>query len=243
MISLIKAIDHILLMTPAEKQEDERKAKKDVFANFADSIVKAEEEDAAAKKDILREGIAEREKKDKGAISRSRVITSRLSQMRQKADLSPFVGTSGKIKSPKIRRGEFMEILAREVLYIGNEEMEAHGGVVGLSRMKEYFEEKRDNWQLRKNDISEAVDLLIDAKLIAGKEDLGDEVIIYFKAIELSHDPKSVIQAAFGIEATYDRLLQILGWSKERLKQAIDQLIQDGIAIDDGTQIYFPGLS
>jgi hypothetical protein len=241
MISLIKLIDHMILMTPPDQSEKDQK--KEAFANFADSLIQAEKDDEQAKKDILRKGIAKREKKQKGEIESSRAITKLISELREKADLSPFVGTSGKIKSPRLRRGEFIEILSRELLYIGSEEMKETGGVVSLKHLRTYFQQKRDNWELRDQDIPEAIDHLLSQQLIANREEIEGEIIVYFQAIELSSDPKQLVEASLNIEATHERLLMILGWSEARLQQAIDQLVEDGIAIDDGTQVYFPGLS
>jgi hypothetical protein len=231
----------MVLMTPSDESNKDEKEK--AFASFADSLIQAEKDDEQAKKDILREGIAQREKKQKDKISSSRTITRMISELREKADLSPFVGNSGKIKSPRLKRGEFIEVLSRELLYVGIKEMQDSGGVVSLSHLRKFFREKRENWDLREKDIPEAIDHLLEQKLIAGRDEVDDEIIVYFQAIELSSDPKQLMEASLNIEATHERLQTILGWSEARVQQALDQLVEDGIAIDDGTQVYFPGLS
>ena len=50
-------------------------------------------------------------------------------------DFLPQVGTSGKIKSPKFRRGDFVKLLARELLLIGHDELKEFGGVISKEKL------------------------------------------------------------------------------------------------------------
>lgn len=213
------------------------------LANFAGKLEKQKEEDKEAKKKILKEGIEEREKSSKGSIMSSKAVTGTLSNMRGKAGMSAFVGTSGKIKSPRLRRGEFIEMLARELLLIGNDEFKDSGGVVTMNKLKTHFDESRDNWELRENDIEEAVKYLSKENMIPNFEKLDKDMeIIYFKPIELSQDIKKILMAAHGIEATKTGLTEILGWNKERVDAAVKQLVSIGIAVEQEDFVFFPGM-
>ncbi len=233
----------IITMSTRERPDKERKKRDNAHANFAEGLIQSEEEDKEARKEILREGVDEREKIDKSTLSSSRAVTGQLSRIREEAGLSAFVGTSGKIKSPRFRKGEFISMLAREILLIGTEEMEESGGIISLAKIKQFFAESRENWELRENDIEEAIKLLEKQEMIPGGERVSDELtIVHFKASELSKDAKHILKAALGVEVTKSSLASILGWTPKRVDIGINQMIKDKIAIEDGENIYFPGL-
>lgn len=222
---------------------EEEKSKKAALSSFADSLLNAQKEDKKAKKEILKKGIEERENSEKSALLSSRLITSKLSDMRSQADMSAFVGTSGKIKSPKFKRKEFISLLARELLLIGNEELTDKGGIISLAKLQKFFDETRDNWELRENDIKDALNFLMDEKMIPNYEKLDENIeLIYFKPIELSTDTRRILMVAHGIDATKKAIQDVLGWDKERVQLAISQLVRDGLAVEEGDFVFFPGL-
>ncbi|MHA2250012.1 MAG: hypothetical protein ACXAD7_06600 [Candidatus Kariarchaeaceae archaeon] len=230
-------------MSTRERPEEEKKKRENAFSGFADSLISAEQEDKEAKKEILREGIEEREKLDKSSITSSRAVTGKLSTMREQAGLSAFVGTSGKIKSPRFRRKEFISLLAREVLLIGRDELTDTGGILSMNKLEEHFAASRENWELREKDIDEAVELLTKQEMIPGKEKVGEELeIVHFKPSELSTDTRVILKTAMGIEVTKSSLVSLLGWSIERVEASIKQLVSDGVAILDEDNVYFPGI-
>ncbi|MCY3411194.1 MAG: hypothetical protein INQ03_06095 [Candidatus Heimdallarchaeota archaeon] len=223
----------------AEHEDEKKKA----FAAFATDLQNVEKEDELAKKEILKKGIEMREKEHKNTVKSSRLINSKLSSLREEADLSIFVGTSGKIKSPTFRREEFITLLARELLLIGNEEITGTGGIVSLVKLREHFAKTRDNWILKDKDIPEAVKLLAKEELIPSFEKLDNDLeIIYFKPAELSKDTQKILLAAHGIEATKTKIKDILGWTDERLNLGIQTLVNAGIAVADGDYLFFPGI-
>lgn len=226
---------------PADKPK--KKENVDPFASFASGLLDVEKEDKEAKKEILREGIEDLENSEKKNILSSRMLTSHLSDAREKAGLSTFVGTSGKIKSPKFRRKEFLGLLARELLYIGTEEFKDKGGIVSLQKLEEFFAENRDNWELRDDDIKKAVQVLEKEKLIPQFEKLDDELqLIHFRPVELSKDTQALLKMAHGVDVTPAKLKDMLGWQEERVNAAITLLVNSGLAVVDGETIYFPGL-
>ena len=228
-------------MVPDSSQDED--PRKSAMANFASGLLAAEEEDKKAKKAIIREGVERLEKSESALIKSSKMLTSELARIREEADMSPFVGTSGKITSPKLRRGEFIELLGRELLWIGREELKDKGGIISLSQLRSYFTTNRDNWELRDKDIPEALRWLNEEDMIPELDRLDDELtLIRFRPIELSQDTRAILKAAMGLEVTKSRLLSILGWQELRLDEALHQLEEDGIAIISGEDVYFPGL-
>jgi len=230
-------------MSPDDRPEDKEQARKSAMAGFADSLLEAQEEDKKAKKQILKEGVERLEKKEGDLIKSSKLLNSELAKVRQQADMSPFVGTSGKITSPKFRRAEFIEILAREILWIGREELKDKGGIISLHQLRDYFTTSRDNWELRDKDIPEALTWLDEHDMIPNLDKIDDELtLIHFRPVELSTDTRALLKAAMGIDATRSKLRAILGWDETRLDEALRLLEGDGIVLVDGEQIYFPGL-
>ncbi len=226
----------------SEDRADKDKVK-DAFANFAKGIKNVEKEDQEAKKEILVEGIKKREKINKKTLRSSRILTESLSKIRTEAGKSAFVGTSGKIKSPKFRRKEFVKLLARELLLIGHDELKEFGGVISKEKLDSHFTETRENWQLRENDILEALAYLVDEQLIPHTDKLDEKLeIIYFVARELSSDGKEILLASQGISPTINQLSTVLNWSEKRVESGVTQLVDDGLAIKDKDTIFFPGL-
>lgn len=226
----------------SEDRGDKDKVK-DAFANFAKGIENVEKEDQEAKEEILVTGIKKREKINKKTLRASRILTESLSKIRTEAGKSAFVGTSGKIKSPKFRRKEFVKLLARELLLIGHDELKEFGGVISKAKLDSHFTETRDNWELRENDMIEALTYLVDEQLIPHTDKLGEKLeIIYFIAQELSSDGKEILLASQGISPTIAQLSTVLNWSEDRVESAISQLVNDGLAIKDNNTIFFPGL-
>jgi hypothetical protein len=225
--------------------EDNKKGNKvkNAYSNFAQGLVDVEEDDKKAKKDILVRGIENREKSSKKTLSSSKLLTEALSKIRTEAGKSAFVGTSGKIKSPKFRRGEFIKLLARELLLIGHEEFSQYGGIISKTKLESHFIDTRTNWKLRENDIQEAVSYLVKEKLIPRIDKLNEELdMIHFIARELSIDGKEILMAAQGIDPSISRLATVLNWEEVRVKNAVQQLVSDGLAIVDDDSVYFPGL-
>ncbi|MHA2098088.1 MAG: hypothetical protein ACW99A_05330 [Candidatus Kariarchaeaceae archaeon] len=226
----------------SEDRDGDEKVKS-AFADFAKGLSDVEKEDKKARKDILIKGIEEREKINKKTLFSSKILTESLSKIRTEAGQSAFVGTSGKIKSPKFRRGEFVKLLARELLIIGHDEFSEYGGVISNSKLDSYFSETRSNWSLRDGDILEAVQYLVNEKLIPHIDKLNEELdIIHFIARELSTDSKEILMASQGIEPSISKLAKLLNWQEARVNNAVKQLASDGLAIIDNDNVYFPGL-
>ncbi|MCH8908107.1 MAG: hypothetical protein IH840_13545, partial [Candidatus Heimdallarchaeota archaeon] len=128
-----------------KKEKSKKESTADAFANFASSLSQIEETDKVERGEILKKGVEDREKLEKDTLQSSRLVTGKLSSIREEAGLSAFVGTSGKIKSPKFRRSEFIQLLAREVLLIGRDELKDKGGFISTDYLNTYFSECRDN--------------------------------------------------------------------------------------------------
>ncbi len=219
------------------------KEKKEAFKQFADNLLGIEKEAKEKKTAKLKEGVERLESEKDTEILKSRHIKFKMGAIREQAGLSTFVGTSGKIKSPRFRRGEFLQLLARELLLIGTEELKKEtGGICSINRLTDYFEKTRENWKLREKDISDAIDVLIKQKLIPGflSKEKG---IVQFIPKELDSDANDLLQMASGLsEIDLIKLQAVLGWEKERMMKTLDQLEKQGLVIKDGDNLFFPGL-
>ena len=224
------------------EDRDNKRDVKDAFASFAKDLKNVEKEDKEAKKEILVKGIEKREKINKKTLRSSRILTESLSKIRTEAGKSAFVGTSGKIKSPKFRRTDFVKLLARELLLIGHDELTQSGGIISKEKLDTHFKETRDKWQLRENDSVEALSCLVDEKLIPHIDKMDKLELIYFIPRELSSDGKEILIASQGISPSISQLSTILNWNEKRVENAVKQLVEDGLAIQDEETLFFPGL-
>lgn len=225
-----------------EKERKKSEENESAFSDFASSLLKIEEDDKEERVEILKTGVEDREKISKKTLLSSRAVTGQLSQIREEAGLSAFVGTSGKIKPPRLRKKEFTELLAREVLLIGRDELAKYGGLLSLDQLWDHFTATRENWEIEKNHVEDAVKYLEKEDMIPGIKKLDNIKLIQFKPVELSEDASKILNAAKGVDLTLSRLETLLGWSSGRVKMGLDQLASDGIAVIDGEDIYFPGL-
>ncbi|RMG31992.1 MAG: hypothetical protein D6732_13860 [Methanobacteriota archaeon] len=219
------------------------KEKEDAFKQFANNLLNIEKEAKEKKAAKLKEGIEELENEKDTAVLKSRTIKTRMSQIREQAGISTFVGTSGEIKSPRFRRGKFLQLLARELLLIGTEELrEETGGICSIERLGNHFKETRENWKLREGDIQDAISILVKQKLIPGFVD-NEKKIVQFIPKELDSDANKLLIAASGLsETNFSQMQATLGWSEERLKKTLHQLETQGLVIKEGENLFFPGL-
>lgn len=219
------------------------KEKKEALKKFANNLLDIEKDAEEKKRSRLKEGVERMEKEKDSTVLKSRHIKSRLGEIRQQAEMSTFVGTSGEIKSPRFRRGEFLQLLAREVLLIGTEELKTEtGGICSVDRLKEHFVKTRENWKLREKDLPDAIDLLLKENLIPGFVD-KEKKIIQFIAKELDSDANDLLIAASGLQETsVEQLKAVLGWREERLEKTLSHLERQGLVIRDGNDLFFPGL-
>lgn len=219
--------------------KDERK---NAMNDFAKKLADVEQAAKDEKKAILKQGVKTREMNLGKTTLKSRKITSNLASIREKAGMSAFVGTGGKIVSPRFRKKEFLHLLARELLYIGTEELTEAGGILSLSKLEEYFANSRPNWKLKEKDIPQAIQLLEKEKLIPGFID-KEKGIVQFRPIELSDDANKILRMASGLgQSTAKDLAKMLGWGIERVDAGIKALTKLGLAVEENGTIFFPGL-
>ncbi len=222
-----------------DSNDDKKKAKE----NYAQSLLNIEKDAKEKKTAILKNGVQKIEDDKSQSVFRSRKIKERVTKLREKAGLSAFVGTSGKITSPRFKRGEFLQILSRELLLIGTEELKNEtGGIISIEKLQDHFSKTRSNWKLREKDIPEAIEILEKNKLIPGFID-KEKKIVQFIPVELNEDSNELLRIAKGFEMlNVEKIQLVTGWNKERVEKTIEQLENLGLIIVDEENIYFPGL-
>ncbi len=215
---------------------------KEAFEKFDSHLEEIEKKGKEERKEILARGI-EKLEKDKQLLKSSRAITNRILDVREQAGISTAVGTSGKIKSPRLLgKKDFETLLQRELLIIGTEELKTAGGAISLSRLYSYFEKTRPNWKIKKKEIKNAVENMEKVGIIPGIIKNDKEEIVLFRPLELDSSIKKVLIAASGGITKINDLANLLGWDIEVVKQIIIDLEKQGICVIDNNEVFFPGL-
>jgi hypothetical protein len=215
------------------------KDKSEAYKQFADKLYNVQEVDKQKRKTTLKEGIDSREELLANS-SKSTLIQNQISKISEQAGYSAFTDVSGKINSPKLRRSKFIELLSREILLIGLEQLEISSKVCTLEALENYFETNRTNWVLRKNDIIEAVKHLHKNQLIPKFVESDEGVLIYFRPIELNDDVQKLLIVSSGLSnPKIDMLVSVTGWEKQRLLNALEFLQKNGLVAIDEESVYF----
>ncbi len=219
-----------------------KSSKKDkAMEDFASKLLGIEKKDEEEKMEILKDGIHKRESELK-EIKHSKSLNQKVAKIREDAGMSRFVGTKEKIKSPRIKRKQFIEELAREVLDVGLHELSDSGYVTTQLAFAKLFSEIRPNWKLKKNDIKEAIQLLEENNIIPKTLPLKSDVIIRFKATELSDDVQKVLITCDKIDVIeFNELVSLLGWIPERVKFSIEELEKLNLISTEGDELFFFG--
>ncbi len=237
-----------------EKEKENRKKKpdfrsqlSDAYKSMDDDLVKTQEIDKDSKQKVLVKGIEKIEKKNFKELLASRMLVNKVLEIRKKAGMSQTIGTAGKVKASMIfGKDEFKEKLARELLIIGNEELEDIGGAITIANLIDYFKETRVNWKVDVGDILDVLKKLEEKGIIPPRVDIGEEeVLIRFKPIEMSTDFQNVLRLATGLPSlSVAKVSSHLGWSVERAQSTLTTMMKYDLAIlDEGSgEYYFPGL-
>lgn len=243
-----------------EKEKEKKKEKNisdDVFKgalrtaydSFSNEIVETEKRDKTTKKRVLREGITKIEKDSRKEVDTSRIIVNKLVEMKKKAGLSPTLGTSGEVKSPKLfGKEEFKNLLSRELLYIGNEELAAKGTyAISSKNFIDYFRNTRDNWKVDDTEILDTIIELEETEVIPKTVEItDDEFLIRFKPIELSGDIQDILRMATGRKAlSIEDIHDFMGWDRKRAQTTMNLMVEKNLAIHDEEtdDYYFPSIS
>ena len=220
-----------------------RKALSNAFQSFDNSLTEITKKAKEERKDILKQGVMELEKNYGEVLRASKLAVKRIQEIRVKAGMSSSVGTSGVIKKPRFKgKEDYVNSLARELLVVVLEEHPGSGGVFNLESLYQVFKETRQNWDVKKKELLEAIHLLEKNKVIPGRTKFGEEEYILFRPIELSQDLGKVLKAAHGGITNISQLQELLGWEKERVARAIESLQKQGVCVVEGEEVFFPGL-
>ncbi len=242
-------------------KEEEKKKEKNLSADafkgslstaynsFSNEIIETEKRDKATKKRVLREGITKIEKDSRKELDTSRIIVNKLVEMKKKAGLSPTLGTSGEVKSPKLfGKQNFKDLLIKEILYMGNEEL-AGKGIYAISSKNfiDYFRNTRENWKVDDTEILDTIiELEVTEVIPKTVEITDDEFLIRFKPIELSGDIQDILRMATGRKAlSIEDIHDFMGWDRKRAQTAMNLMVEKNLAIHDEEtkNYYFPSIS
>jgi hypothetical protein len=231
-----------------EKKEDFRTTLTDAYKAFDTELDEAKEKDKRKKQDVLEEGIKRIENKSAKELGASKILASKILDIRQKAGMTQTIGTAGKVKAPILfGKDEFKQKLVRELLIIGTEELADIGSAITIANLIDYFRETRSNWKIKTGEILEVLKEMEKKEVIPERVDIGDdEVLIRFKPIELSPDIQQVLILSTGLPfLSVDKISSHLGWPVERAQSTMTIMSKLDIAVlDEETgNYYFPGVS
>ncbi len=229
-----------------EDKSDFRSSLSDAYKTLDSDLVEAQKKDAEKKREVIEEGIEKVEKKSGKELLASKMLVSKILNIRQKAGMTQTIGTAGGVKAPMIfGKDEFKQKLARELLVIGTEELSDIGGAITIANLVDYFRETRSDWKVKTGEILSVLKKLEEEEVIPKRIDIGDdEVLIRFKPIEMSSDIQEVLRLATGLPfLSVDKVTSHLGWPIERAQSTLILMMKIDIAILDESSgnYYFPG--
>ena len=229
-------------------EEDFRSSLTNAYKSFDTELDETKKKDKHKKQEIIEEGIERIEKKSTKELGSSKILASKILDIRQKAGMTQTIGTAGKIKTPILfGKDDFKQKLVRELLVIGTEELADIGSAITIANLVDYFRETRPNWKIKTGEILEVLKVMEKKDVIPKRVDIGDEeVLIRFKPIELSADIRQVLILSTGLPfLTIEKIASHLGWPIERAQNTVTVMNKLDIAVlDEETgNYYFPGVT
>ena len=131
---------------------------------------------------------------------------------------------------------------------VESDEIKNFGGIVSINNLYNLIKKREKSLEFTLPELNSSLKFMKKKGHISDIEKLSNIIIIKLYPIELSEDPKLLLDAVEeeGIE-TKESLLKKLNWSEVRLDTVIDFLLEKGICkIGEksmmGTKLYFPGI-
>ncbi len=153
---------------------------------------------------------------------------------------------SGMVKR-LLKRDDRTDGLRRDILRIAADSKQ-FGGIMLFSELLVRLDES--GWGTHRNEIEKIVEEMAKEGLIQGLSTIeGGALMVEFVPVGLTDDPQQILSLA----ATNDGRISIeiavvnLGWTEERVKNALELLVSNGVAKEQrsyskSTQYWFPGL-
>jgi len=193
------------------------------------------------------------EKKYGDKIRTNKEYYEKLAGLREELGLPTEIGRYEWKEAPtlkdKLTGGGFYDLLANEILELGQKLTPENGGIMAISELITKINKMRPGKLVSIDDIYRALEKLINTKLIPPLKTLESGVkIIEFTPIEFSPDHDVVLNfASRKGYVTREELLMRTGWSEERIDRCLKFFEENGIARVDksyaeGTKYWFPGL-
>lgn len=146
-----------------------------------------------------------------------------------------------------LRRDDRSEALRRDILRIA-EESKQSGGIMLFSTLMVQLDDL--GWNANADETESAIQEMSREGLIEGMTSLeGGARLVKFVPVSLTDDPEQILGLAARKEGrlTIEEAVVGLGWTEERVKNALDLLVNGGVAkvqrsYSQSTQYWFPGL-
>jgi hypothetical protein len=146
-----------------------------------------------------------------------------------------------------LRRDEREERMCRDILRIADESKE-EGGIMLLSELLLRMDAL--GWEITSDALEELLRDMSKEGLLEGTISLDNGAkLVKFIPVSLTDDPQRIIVLASQHEGrvTIEEVVLDLGWTEERVRNALDLLVEKGVAklqksFSRSTQYWFPGL-
>ena len=201
----------------------------------------------------LRGQLKKFEKKWKKDVEKNELSYKKLVELRQELGLPEEMGIYEWKESAsfwdRIGGGDFFERLAVEILEKAKDTQEYTGGIMTLGEVVLLVNKDRPGKIIASKDVVNAVENLVEAKLIPKLKELKSGVIIVeFIPANLSDDQEEVLSLSTRKGwISLEELLLKTRWTQERCERVLESMRDTGIARVDasyaeGKKYYFPGL-
>lgn len=194
----------------------------DALRKFSEKLSDIKKSGDERKEKMVQSGVKKLEKRNR---SSSALIMQRLSKLRQSIGMTSIVGAGEKIKSPRVRRGPYLQMLAMELLLlVGEDERDGYT----MDDLEVLVKTKRSGIELSDNDIPDTLKYLHKKGIIPSIE--GERV--YFAAVELSSDIERLLSYIEGIgDLSISEITVALGWDEHRVRRAVSMLVETGVLV------------
>lgn len=193
------------------------------------------------------------EKRHGNEIQKNKEHYEKLSGLREELGLPTEIGRFEWKEAPtfkdRLTGGGFYDVLANEVLNLGQKLTQENGGIMAISELFTKLNKSRPGKLVSIDDMLRALDKLVNTKLISPYKVLESGVkIVEFTPVEFSTDHDLILNyASRNGYVTKEELLMKTGWTEQRITRCLEFFDDRNISRVDadyaeGTKYWFPGL-
>ena len=193
------------------------------------------------------------EKKYGDKISENKDYYDKLANLREELGLPTEIGRFDWKETPtlkdKLTGGGFFDVLANEILEIGQQMISENGGIMAIGELFTQLNKTRPGRMVSIDDMYRSLEKLINTQLIPPYRVLDSGLkIVEFVPVEFSPDHDVILNYASRVGfVTKEDLLMRTSWTEERIDRCLKFFEENSIArvdrsYSEGVKYWFPGL-